>query len=134
MHSRNFSLRKASVRRMYARPPLHISRGEILHFKQLRVSLVNSIASWTLREKNNNNNLADYLFRLNFNVFIDVDKRGRARARDKKQRRSISLKEKHKNFIAAVRKRGNASGHQGKNERHRKKSEQEHIILKRGSF
>ena len=41
----------------------------------------------------------------------------------------ISLEEKQKRFIAAVRKRGKASCHQGeiKNERQRKKSEQEHI-------
>ena len=41
----------------------------------------------------------------------------------------ISLEEEQKRFIAAVRKRGKASCHQGeiKNERQRKKSEQEHI-------
>ena len=50
------------------------------------------------------------------------------RARDKNQRRPISLEEKHrKKIIAAVGRRGNASCHQGENERQRKKSEQEHI-------
>ena len=34
---------------------------------------------------------------------------------------------KNKNFIAVVRKKGNASCHQGGNERQRKKSEQEHL-------
>ena len=52
----------------------------------------------------------------------------RARARVKNQRRPISLEEKQKEFIAAVRKRGNISRQQGENERQRKKSEQaEHI-------
>ena len=38
------------------------------------------------------------------------------------------MKKKQKAFIAAVRKRGNASGHQGENERQRKqKGEQGHI-------
>ena len=64
---------------------------------------------------------ADSFFRLTFNVYIAVDNRERARARDKIQRRPISLEEKHKNFIPAVRKRGNASGHQGENEQQRKK-------------
>ena len=73
---------------------------------------------------------ADSFFRLYFNAFIDMDNRGRVRARDKEQRWPISLEEKHKNFIAAVRKRGNASCHQGENKRRRKKkSEQEHTSL-----
>ena len=55
-----------------------------------------------------------------------MDNTERARVRDK-NRRPISLGEKQENFIAAVRKRGNASRHQGENERQRKKSEQEHI-------
>ena len=50
-----------------------------------------------------------------------MDNREKARARDKKQRRPISLEEKHENFIAAVRKKRNASGHQGENERQPKK-------------
>ena len=38
------------------------------------------------------------------------------------------MEEKHENFIAAVRKSGNASGHQVESERQRKKKrEQEHI-------
>ena len=36
-------------------------------------------------------------------------------------------KKKHKNLIAASRKRGNDSCHQGENEQQRKKGEQEHI-------
>ena len=51
-----------------------------------------------------------------------MDNRERARARDKHQRRPISLEEKHKRFIAAVSKRGNASCHQGENERQREKN------------
>ena len=68
----------------------------------MRVSAVNRIASRAFRDKNNNNK-ANSFFRLNFNVYIDVDNGERARARDKKQRRKISLKEKHENFIVAVR-------------------------------
>ena len=70
---------------------------------------------------------ADSFFRLNFNVYIDVDNKQRARAKDKNQRRPISLEEKHNTFIAAVRKRGNASCHQAENERQRKEIEQDHI-------
>ena len=35
----------------YVRPPVHESRGEILHFKGPRVSAVNCMATWTFREK-----------------------------------------------------------------------------------
>ena len=48
-----------------------------------------------------------------------MDNSQRARARDKNQRRPISLEEKHKQFIAVVRKRENASYHRGENERQR---------------
>ena len=72
---------------------------------------------------------ADSFCRLNFNVYIDLDNvnRQRAIAKDKNQRRPISLEEKHNTFIAAVRKRGNASCHQAENERQRKEIEQDHI-------
>ena len=62
-----------------------------------------------------------------FDVYTHVDNRERERASDWKQRRRISWEEKHENFIAAVRKRKNASGQQGENERQWKnKSEHEH--------
>ena len=57
---------------MYLGPPVHESRGEILHFKDPRVSAVNCMATRTFREKKYNNNKADSFFRLNFNVYIDV--------------------------------------------------------------
>ena len=41
-----------------------------------------------------------------------MDNKERARASDWKQRRRISLEEKHENFIAKVRKGGNASDQQ----------------------
>ena len=46
------------------------------------------------------------------------------------------MEEKHENFIAAVRKRRNSSGHQGENERQpkKKKMEQEYIKEVSGSF
>ena len=72
---------------------------------------------------------ADSFCRLTFNVYIDLDNvnRQRAIAKDKNQRRPISLEEKHNTFIAAVRKRGNASCYQAENERQRKEIEQDHI-------
>ena len=79
------------------RPPLHVSRDEMLHFKQPCVSAVNRITSRPFRDKNNNNNY-DSFFRLGFNVYINVDNRERARARDKHQRIPISLEEKQKNY------------------------------------
>ena len=94
----------------YVRPPVHESRGEILHFKHLRVSAVNCMAAQTFREKKYNNNKADSFFRLNFNVNIDVkwitenELEREIKKRKKKQRRPISLEEKRDNFIAAVRK------------------------------
>ena len=95
----------------------------MLHFKQPCVSAVNRIASRPFRDKNNNNNKSDSFFQLNFNVFINVDNRERARARDKHQRIPISLEEKHKKFIAAVRKREMlAATIKGENERQRKKT------------
>ena len=69
-----------------------------MHFKHPRVFAVNPIVSLTFRDKNNNNK-ADSLFRLNFNVYIDVQwLTEKELERDKKQRRPISLKEKHKKF------------------------------------
>ena len=69
-----------------------------MHFKHPRLFAVNPIVSLTFRDKNNNNK-ADSLFRLNFNVYIDVQwLTEKELERDKKQRRPISLEEKHKNF------------------------------------
>ena len=47
MNPRNFGSRK--ITRTYVHP-LHVSRGEILHFKYPRVSAVNRIATQTLRD------------------------------------------------------------------------------------
>ena len=69
-----------------------------MHFTHPRVIAVNRIASMTFRDKNNNNK-ADSLFRLNFNVYIDVQwATEKGLERDKKQRRPISLEEKHEDF------------------------------------
>ena len=69
-----------------------------MHFKQPRVIAVNPIVSLTFRDKNNNNK-ADSLFRLNFNVYIDVQwLTEKELERDEKQRRPVSLEEKHKKF------------------------------------
>ena len=98
MYSRNFGSEKIVC--TFVRPPVHVSRGEILHFKHPHVSAVNRMATRTFREEKNSNNKADSFFRLDFNVYTDVDSRERARARDKTNKK----KEKHENFIAAVRK------------------------------
>ena len=84
------------------RPPLQVSRGEILHVKHPHVSAVNRLATRTFREEKTSNNKAGSFFRLDFNVYTDVDNRERARAKDKKTREK--KKEEHENFIAAVRK------------------------------
>ena len=51
MHPRNFGSEKIVRTRPYVRPPIHVSRGEILHFKYPRVSAVNRIATRTFRDK-----------------------------------------------------------------------------------
>ena len=84
-----------------------------MHFKHQRVSAVNRIASRPFRDKRPGTTNAGSFFRLHFNVYIDVDNRERDGARNKNRRRPISLQEKQRNFIAAVRKRRNASCHQG---------------------
>ena len=69
-----------------------------MHFKHPRVFAVNPIVPLTFRDKNNNNK-ADSLFRLNFNVYIDVQwVTEKVLERDKKQRRPIPLEEKYKKF------------------------------------
>ena len=70
----------------YVRLAPHVSRDQILHFKPPRVLTVNRIPYRTFRDKNNNDK-ADSLLPLNFNVYIDVDNResARAKAKGKKQ-------------------------------------------------
>ena len=100
MCPRNFGSEKIVC--TLVRLPLHVSRSEILHFKHPHVSAVNRMATRTFREEKTSNNKAGSFFRLDFNVHTDVDNREIARARDKKTRKE--KKEKHENFIAAVRK------------------------------
>ena len=50
--------------RPYVRPPLHVSRGEILFVKYPHVSAVNHIATRTFRDEKYNINKADSFFRL----------------------------------------------------------------------
>ena len=80
MHSRNFGPVKI-VGAGYVRPPLHVSKDEILHFKNPRVSAVNRIASRPLEIKPTKTK-ADSFFQVTFNVYINVDNRERARASD----------------------------------------------------
>ena len=69
-------------------------RGAILHFKHPSVSAVNRMATRTFRErKNNDNNKADSLLRLNFNVFIDLDNE---RKKEKKELEQEIKKKKTK--------------------------------------
>ena len=51
MHPRNFGSEKIVRKRPYVRPPIGVSRGEILHFKYPRVSALNRIATRTFRYK-----------------------------------------------------------------------------------
>jgi len=62
MHPRNF-VNETIVRTSLRTSPLHVSRGEILHFKYPRVSTVNHLATLTLRDNENNNNKAEELER-----------------------------------------------------------------------
>ena len=84
-------LRKSSVRvrtRPYVRPPVHVSRGEILHYKQPR------IATWTSRDKKQQRRF----FRPAYftNLYIDVNNRERARAKDKNKEDQFRWKKKVK--------------------------------------
>ena len=49
MYPRNFGCNK--IVRTYVRPPLHVSWGEILHFKHPELLTVNPMATWTFRER-----------------------------------------------------------------------------------
>lgn len=51
---------------MYVRPPIHVSQGDILHFKHLRVLELNRMATRTFIEKINNNNKAESFFSFKF--------------------------------------------------------------------
>ena len=62
----------------------------------------NRMATRTLRGKKQEQ--SQFSFDVIFDVYTREDNRERARASDLKQRRGNSLEEKHKNFIAAVRK------------------------------
>ena len=95
----------------YIRPPLHVSQGEILHFKYLRVSAVNRIATRTFRDKKNNK--ADSFFRLNFEVYIGVDNRERARARYKNAKETNFILRITWKFYSSRAKMRNARSHQG---------------------
>ena len=87
MHPRNFGSEKivcATNVRPYVRPPGHVSRGEVLHFKYARVSAVNRIATRTFTDKKQQQQQSRFCLSLNFNVYIDVDNRERAKATNKK--------------------------------------------------
>ena len=82
------------------RPPLHVNRGEILHFNHPRILTVNRTATRTFRDKKQQQSHS--FFRLNFNVYIDVDNRERARDREIKNKRD-QFCWKHENFMAVLR-------------------------------
>ena len=107
MRSRNFSFDK--IVRTYVHPPLHVSRGETLHFKHParfgdKSHGHRDFKRETERKNNNINKKAEFFVRLNFNDYINVENRERAKARNTQQLRPISLEEKHQIFTAAVRK------------------------------
>ena len=87
MHPRNFGSEKIVCTtnvRPYVRPPGHVSRGEVLHFKYARVSAVNRIATRTFTDKKQQQQQSRFFLSRNFNVYIDVDNRERAKATNKK--------------------------------------------------
>ena len=87
MHPRNFGSEKIVCTtnvRPYVRPPGHVSRGEVFHFKYARVSAVNRIATRTFTDKKQQQQPSRFFLSLNFNVYIDVDNRERANATNKK--------------------------------------------------
>ena len=88
MHPINFGSKKIVRTRPYIRPPVHVSRGEILYYKHLR------IATRTFRDKKQQRPffLSAYFTNLN----IDVDNRERARARDKNKADQFRWKKKVK--------------------------------------
>ena len=51
MHPRNFGFAKIVRTCTCVRPPLHVCRGEILHFNYARFSAVNRIDTRTLKDK-----------------------------------------------------------------------------------
>ena len=100
-------------------PHLHVSWGEILHFKH-PARFCGKPQGHPDFKRDKNNNKAESFFRPNSNVYINVDNREGAKAKYiYKKKRPISLEEKHENFTAAVRKREMlaATLHQGENER-----------------
>ena len=120
MRSRNFSFDK--IVRTCVRPPLHVSRGETLHFKHPtrfggKSHGHRDFKRETERKNNNNNKKAESFVRLNFNVYINVENRERAKARNTQQRRPISLEEKTSEFYSGSEKMRNASGHESQNVR-----------------
>ena len=108
------------VVRPYVRPPLHVSRGKILHFKYTRVSAVNRIATRTFRDKKQQQR-SRIFHSTQFNVYIGVDNRERARDRDKKTKETNFVWRITWQFYSGCEKTRNASGHQGKKERQQKK-------------
>ena len=110
MHSINFDSEKIVRTLPHVRPPLHVWRDEILHFKHPRV---NRIATRTFRDKKtkqNNDNKADFFYRIILNLYIGVDHRERARARDKNKVDQFRWKKDVK-FYGVGKKMRNASGH-----------------------
>ena len=69
MHPKNFGSDK--IGRTYV-PPLHVSLGEILHFKKL-ARFRGKSHGHPKRDKNSKE--AKSFFRLDFNVYIDEDNR-----------------------------------------------------------
>ena len=87
LHPRNFGSEKIVCTtnvRPYVRPPRHVSRGEVLHFKYARISAVNRIATRTFTDKQQQQQQRRFFLSLNFNVYLDVDNRERAKATNKK--------------------------------------------------
>ena len=104
MHPRHFGFEKIAHVRPSVGPPLHVSRGEIFHFKYPGV---NCITTRTFRDKKTTTTKPILSFDL-FLIFTLTRITEKELEREKKKKtnkqRPISLEEKHENFIAVVRK------------------------------
>ena len=113
MHPRSFDPAKII---QYVSPAVRISRGDILHFKHLRVSsAVKHIKTWTFRDRKRPILSFDFIL-ISTLTWIT----------EKELEPEIKTKETNfigrKTFCSGGKKMKNASGHQGENERQRGKN------------
>ena len=111
MYSRHFGSEKIVC--TFVRPPVHVSRGEILHFKHPHVSAVNRMATRTFREEKNSKTKLI----LSFDSILMSILTWIAEKELERGIKQIRRKKNMKIFYRGSEKMRNASGHQGENER-----------------